>query len=152
MAEGAALLDSTVDQVQADRLAASAALQKRYRCAGVLKGAGSVLFSNEKLAICGHGNPGMATAGMGDVLSGVIGGLVGGSTGGSVGGQTGSYAAGDIDEHASALTNAVLLHSAAADRAAQDVGQRGMVATDVIRYLPLLLQQSLELRATQADT
>ena len=74
--EAARLLHSTHDLVQKDRLLAVKALQKKYGGVSVLKGAGTLIMGEDGLpALCRDGNPGMATAGMGDVLSGVIGGL-----------------------------------------------------------------------------
>ena len=57
---------------------------QRFNCVGVLKGDGSVVFDQVGAAVCAHGNPGMATAGMGDVLSGVLGGLLAELAGGSL--------------------------------------------------------------------
>ena len=90
---------------------------------GVLKGPGSIIFCEDNVVICGHGNPGMATAGMGDVLSGIIAGL----------------AVQRFGSLAESLVHAVLLHSASADQASKIVGQRSLIATDVIRFLPKLM-------------
>ena len=91
---------------------------------GVVKGAGSVIFDANGTAVCGHGNPGMATAGMGDVLSGVTAGCV----------------AQDIERCGAMVRAAVLMHSRAADLATAEVGERSLVATDVIRMLPKVLK------------
>jgi len=127
VAEAARLLGVEPDEVQADRLAAARHLADQYACQGVLKGAGSVVFAQQtsELAICGHGNPGMASAGMGDVLSGVLGGMLG-------------YAEDPFTPNI-ALHAGVALHSAAADHAALELGQRSLQATDVITALPSLL-------------
>lgn len=126
IAEAARLLESSAQDVQQDRLHACHALQTRYGCQGVLKGAGSVVFAEDETAICAHGNPGMATAGMGDVLSGVLGGLL------ATRGGTGDASAG--------LQAGVALHSAAADVAVEKTGELSMVATDVTAELPGLLR------------
>ena len=129
IAEAARLLDTTVEHIQSDRLGAAQALAERFACAGVLKGAGSVVFdsSGAHLSICAHGNPGMATAGMGDVLSGVVGGLA-------------AQALNQMPAQIySALRFGVALHSATADKAARLVGMRSLMATDVISELPQLL-------------
>lgn len=126
--EAAVLLNESSAVVQADRLAAARKLAQRVAGIAVLKGAGTVVAASKSgqsavLGICAHGNPGMATAGMGDVLAGVIGGL---------------WAQG-----ASASTAArvgVCLHSLAADLAARQVGQRSLVATDILPYLIDLLK------------
>lgn len=75
--EAARLLGSDVAAVQADRYAAARALAQRHRAVVVLKGAGSLIADPDgHVAVCPWGNPGMATAGMGDVLTGVIGALL----------------------------------------------------------------------------
>jgi hydroxyethylthiazole kinase-like uncharacterized protein yjeF len=76
-AEAARLLGATTNEVQADRLAAARLLKDRFNAHTVLKGNGSILAARD-----GHwfintsGNPGMASAGMGDVLSGLLGALL----------------------------------------------------------------------------
>ncbi len=116
--EAARLLGSTVQQIQQDRLEAIKAISKRYGGTCVLKGAGSlVLTPNALPALCDKGNPGMASAGMGDVLSGVIGGLI---------------AQGIPLSDAAKL--GVLIHAMAGDLAAKE-GERGMIATDLLPYL-----------------
>lgn len=122
--EAARLLKTTIATIQADRFSSATALYKQYGGAIVLKGAGSILcYSHDletTLAICGEGNPGMATAGMGDVLSGILGGLR--AQGWSV-----------VD----ALRIGVCIHAAAGDLASIQ-GERGLIATDLmapIRHL-----------------
>jgi hydroxyethylthiazole kinase-like uncharacterized protein yjeF len=123
--EAARLLQRTVEAVQANRLDAVIALNKQYGGVCVLKGAGSlVLASNAAPLLCDKGNPGMASAGMGDVLSGVIGGLI-----------AQGVPLGD------AATLGVYLHAAAGDLAAKD-GERGMIATDLLPHLRHLVNQS----------
>jgi NAD(P)H-hydrate epimerase len=77
--EAARLLASTTRAVQADRLAAVREMHARYGAVAVLKGAGTLVASGprrgDRAAYLRSGNPGMATAGMGDVLTGVIAGL-----------------------------------------------------------------------------
>lgn len=119
--EAARLLGVEVRAVQADRLAAARELHARYGAVAVLKGAGTLVCSGvagaAELAICDRGNPGMATAGMGDVLTGVIAGL----------------RAQSVDAAAAARIG-VLAHALAGDSAAQG-GQRGLIASDVIAEL-----------------
>lgn len=120
--EAARLLDLSVAQVQADRIAAAVALQKKYGGVVVLKGAGTVVVNGRgEIGVCSNGNPGMASGGMGDVLTGVIAGLL--AQGWSL---------------AEAARLGVCLHSHAADLAA-DEGQRGLLASDLFPYLRYLL-------------
>ncbi|MCS6947263.1 MAG: NAD(P)H-hydrate dehydratase, partial [Steroidobacteraceae bacterium] len=71
--EAARLLGRSVREVQSSRLASVTALVERFGATVVLKGAGSLVAAPGRVpAICSYGNPGMATAGMGDVLTGVI--------------------------------------------------------------------------------
>ena len=78
--EAARLLGIDTGAVQADRLGAARELHARYGAVTVLKGAGTLVVASgaadaPESTICERGNPGMATAGMGDVLTGVIAGL-----------------------------------------------------------------------------
>ncbi len=126
-AEAAALLGCTIREVQDDRPAAAAALAERIRGVGVLKGAGTVVASAARetpaLDVCRHGNPGMATAGMGDVLAGMVGGLL----------------AQGLPPEGAALVG-VTLHSLAGDEAARRVGQRSLLATDLLADVIELLR------------
>ncbi len=121
--EAARLLACSVADVQQDRFAAITELQRRYGGAVILKGAGSLVLGNdgEKIAVCPYGNPGMASGGMGDVLSGVLGALL--AQGLSV---------------SDAARLGACLHSSAADLAAVQ-GERGMVASDLMPYLRSLV-------------
>lgn len=117
-AEAGRLLKQTTQVVQQDRLAGIKAIVKQYGGVCVLKGAGSlVLAPNSLPALCDKGNPGMASAGMGDILSGVIGGLI-----------AQGIPLGD------AAKLGVCIHAMAGDLAAKD-GERGMIATDLMIYL-----------------
>lgn len=119
--EAARLLDVTVDEVQEDRLEAAKAIQHAYDGVCILKGAGSIVYAPNKLpTVCDKGNPGMATGGMGDVLSGVIGGWL---------------AQGVPLAEAASLS--VCQHAMAGDLAAKE-GERGMIATDLLPYLKRL--------------
>jgi hydroxyethylthiazole kinase-like uncharacterized protein yjeF len=119
--EAARLLGSDTAAVQADRLGAARELFGRYAAVTVLKGAGTLIASGTAGApdiwICERGNPGMATAGMGDVLTGVIAGL-----------------RAQCGDSAVAARVGVLAHALAGDSAAQR-GQRGLIASDVIGEL-----------------
>ncbi|OGT69533.1 MAG: hypothetical protein A3J38_06510 [Gammaproteobacteria bacterium RIFCSPHIGHO2_12_FULL_45_9] len=116
--EAGRLLRKTSQDIQDDRLNALFAMQKRYGGFCILKGAGSLILSPGKIPVlCDKGNPGMATAGMGDMLSGVLGGLV---------------------AQGLPLVNAaplgVYLHAIAGDLAAAGE-ERGLIATDLLPYL-----------------
>jgi NAD(P)H-hydrate epimerase len=119
--EAARLLGCTVAEVAQDRFAAAGELARRFRAVVVLKGAGSLIAHPDgEIAVCPWGNPGMASAGMGDVLSGVIAGLL---------------AQGLAPSRAARL--GVALHAQAGDAAAQ-AGEAGLIATDLLPYLRTL--------------
>ena len=73
--EAAKLLGCKTQDIEQDRFDAIYKLQQRYGGQWVLKGSGSLILENNKISICSTGNAGMATGGMGDVLSGMIAGL-----------------------------------------------------------------------------
>ncbi|UVE17557.1 NAD(P)H-hydrate dehydratase [Pseudomonas sp. LS44] len=76
--EAARLLGCSTAEVQADRGAAALALARKYVAVVVLKGAGSLIAAPDgRLALCDHGHPAMASAGLGDVLAGLLGALLG---------------------------------------------------------------------------
>jgi NAD(P)H-hydrate epimerase len=121
--EAARLLSASVDEIQSDRVAAVTALQEKLGGAVVLKGAGTlVMTSDQQLYICDAGNPGMASGGMGDVLSGLLGALL---------------ARGMSADDAACL--GVILHSTAADIAVSESNMSGLLATDLVDYVRLLL-------------
>lgn len=121
--EAARLLDCATAEVNEDRFVAAATLTQRYGGTVVLKGAGTLVAQGERLALSGHGNPGMATGGMGDVLSGVIGALFA---------RTGSAQL--------AAELGVALHGVAADRAAA-AGEQGLLPRDLMPELRALLDE-----------
>jgi len=103
------------------RLRLAQSINNLYGGVTVLKGAGTIICAEGKeAAICKQGNPGMATAGMGDLLSGVIGGLLAQGISLSEAAQLG-----------------VCLHAEAGDLAAAN-GERGMVASDLLPHLQRL--------------
>jgi NAD(P)H-hydrate epimerase len=121
--EAARLLGISTAQVQADRPAAVRALAGRYRCVCVLKGSGSLVASPDgQLALCDRGHPAMATAGLGDVLSGLIGALL----------------AQHMDAFAAACLG-VWLHARAGEL--QGVHGRGLAAVDLIPSIRQLLEE-----------
>lgn len=114
--EAARLLGTDTAGVQDDRLGAAAAISERYGGVAVLKGAGTLISAaDDRLpSICTDGNPGMASPGMGDVLTGIVGGLL----------------AQGLTPRRAAETG-VLVHALAGDGAARE-GERGLVAGDLI--------------------
>ena len=116
--EAARLLGLKTGDVQRDRLGAVRALVARYGGTCVLKGANTLVFGQTPAPwVCDRGNPGMATAGSGDVLTGVIAALLASTR-----------------EPLLAAAAGVFLHAEAGDRAARH-GTRGMVAGDIVDEL-----------------
>jgi NAD(P)H-hydrate epimerase len=116
--EAARLLDKTTADVQQDRRAAGAALAQRYGGVAVLKGAGTLVSDGgDDTWLCTSGNPGMATPGIGDVLTGVIAGLL----------------AQGLTAHQAAVIG-VEAHARAGDRAA-GLAERGLLASDLLAAL-----------------
>lgn len=131
--EAARLLGCSVPDVEADRVAAAKSLQGIFGGTVLLKGAGTVISSGKATVnIINGSNPGMATGGMGDVLSGVIGAL---------------YAQLGNPGRAAAIGAAV--HLAAANRASVHKGYIGLIPGDVIDALPLVFRDA-EPSATRA--
>jgi len=115
--EAGRLVGSGTAAVQADRLQTVTALRNRFGGVIVLKGSGTLVYDGE-LWLCDRGNPGMASGGMGDVLTGIISGLI-------AQGQDLSAAA----------RYGVWLHATAADQAAREGGEIGLMATDLLPCL-----------------
>ncbi len=116
--EAARLLHCSTADILQDRYAAVRRLQKKYGGVCVLKGSGTLICAGDGVDVNTTGNPGMASGGMGDVLSGLIGSLLA---------QKYSLI--------EAAQQGVYLHGLAADKAAKIKGQRGLHATDVLQYL-----------------
>ncbi len=110
-----------------DRIAAAVGLANETGCIVVLKGAGTVVTDGGRVYINATGNPGMATAGAGDVLTGVIAALAG-------------QGLGDFE----AAVLGVYLHGLAGDIAAAKTGQVSLVATDIIEALPAAFQSKMK--------
>jgi NAD(P)H-hydrate epimerase len=120
--EAARLLGCTVAEVQQERFTAVASIVASYGGVAVLKGAGSVIEAlGSEPAVCSAGNPGMASGGMGDILSGVIAALIAQGMGLEQAARVG-----------------VTLHAEAADRAAAEEGERGLLASDLLPRLHAL--------------
>jgi ADP-dependent NAD(P)H-hydrate dehydratase / NAD(P)H-hydrate epimerase len=131
-AEAARLLATSTTKIQEDRIAAARTLSERFNAAVVLKGNGSLCaLKNGDWYINTSGNPGMATAGMGDVLTGIIASLTAQNR--------------DPDQ---ALLAGVHLHGLAADKlVASGIGPAGLTASEVIDAARQVLNT---IRATSA--
>ncbi len=120
--EAASLLDLSTAEIQRNRIEAVRALQELIGGTAVLKGAGTLITDGDVIHLCSAGNPGMATGGMGDILSGIIGALIG-------------QGLAPVD----AARVGVYLHSAAADQCVLDTGERGLRATDLLLNIRSIL-------------
>jgi len=117
--EAARLLGLSNQEIQANRFEAMDALVKKFQCVVVLKGAGTLVGAPDEVTrIIDAGNPGMATGGMGDILTGVIAALC----------------AQKLSLFDAASLGA-LLHGAAGDAAAKIGGERGLLPSDLFLHL-----------------
>ncbi len=117
-AEAARLLGVKTSAVQSDRCAAAKEIVHRYGGVCVLKGAGTLIATADDLWVCDRGNSGMATGGMGDVLTGVICAL-----------RSQGMAA------AAAARTGVWIHACAGDDCASEFGPIGMMSTDLLPFI-----------------
>ncbi len=126
--EAARMLGCDTNRINQDRFLAAEQLANRYNAVALLKGAGSLIATpnstEDHIDICAEGNPGMATAGSGDVLAGIIGGFL-------------AQGIKPLD----ATRCGACLHAAAGDLAARDLGMRSLKATDMLARLPELLRE-----------
>jgi len=122
------LLGTSIPDVEAIRISVAQEFATKYSLFLILKGARTIIASPAgAVAINGSGNPGMATGGMGDVLTGIIVSLLGQG-----------YAAWD------ACRLGVFLHGFAADMVAEEKGENGMNASDVLEKLPYAYNKLLQ--------
>ncbi len=121
--EAGHLLGVPTTDIQQDRFAAVHRLAERFGGVAVLKGSGSLIATEGAPArVCNRGNPGMASGGMGDVLSGVLGALL-------------AQGLNLFD----AAGGGVWLHARAAELAAEQGGERGLLASDLMVHLRQLV-------------
>ena len=114
----------TSDQVLGDRIGISRNFSQSHQVYLVLKGYRTLIATPQgEIFINPTGNPGMASGGTGDVLTGMMGGLICQGV--------------DI---LSSLQMAVYLHGLAGDRVASEKGEKSLVATDLIEKIPAVLQ------------
>ncbi|MGL5047712.1 MAG: NAD(P)H-hydrate dehydratase [Shewanella sp.] len=123
--EAARLLGCSVADIEQDRFAAVRAMQQKYGGVVLLKGAGTVIFDGQQMVVAPVGNPGLASGGCGDVLSGIIGALM-------------AQGMGEM----SAAVLGVVVHGCSADLAAL-VGERGMLASDLMPFIRQLVNSDL---------
>ena len=132
--EMARLAGITTQQVQADRIGVAKACATSHNCIVALKGNRTVIATPEQeVYINPTGNPGMASGGTGDVLTGMIGGLMAQGLPPLAAAQWGVY-----------------LHGLAGDMAAQELGEISLIAGDIIDYLPDALGE-VKARASRQD-
>ena len=119
--EMARLTGSSVAEIQGNRVGRRTEFAQRHRCIVVLKGYRTVVaYPSGEVWVVATGNPGMASGGTGDVLTGMIAGAVG-----------------QFPRHLEeAVRAAVFLHGLAGDVACEHIGEESLVATDLLRYLP----------------
>jgi len=116
----ARLIDRSVSDIQSDRIGCARKFAESHRVHLVLKGANTVVAHPDgSVYLNPTGNAGMASGGMGDVLTGMIAGFL---------------AQGHSPE--AAANAAVYLHGTAADTLAQTMGPYGYIATDVMQQIP----------------
>jgi NAD(P)H-hydrate epimerase len=114
------LLNSSIAEIQSDRFKTVELAVKKFEKTVILKGPHTIVGDRDQpLSVNVTGNPGMATAGMGDVLSGVIGALL----------------SQDLPPYCAA-TVAAYWHGSAADACAESIGPIGYLASDVADMLP----------------
>ncbi|WP_054692273.1 bifunctional ADP-dependent NAD(P)H-hydrate dehydratase/NAD(P)H-hydrate epimerase [Syntrophomonas palmitatica] len=123
--EMARLIGKSIEEVQSDRIQLTRTMAKEWGVSVVLKGNKTVVANPwGEVYVNITGNPGMATAGSGDVLTGIIAGLI----------------AQGVNPHQAACAG-VYLHGLAGDKAAEYKGERGLIAGDLINCLPEVLKQ-----------
>lgn len=106
-----------------DRMASARQAARELGCVMVLKGHGTCVTDGQREYINPTGNPGMAVGGSGDVLAGIIGSLLGQGLAPLEAAACGCW-----------------VHGAAGDQCARDLGQYGMLPTDMLNALPRLLK------------
>jgi NAD(P)H-hydrate epimerase len=121
----ARLCGLSIDEIQADRLGITRRFAAEWHQTIVLKGAYTVIATTDgRCRVSPFANPGLSSAGTGDVLAGVIAGLV---------------AQGLTPFDAASL--GVFLHGQAGDTVRNEIGDTGMIASDLLPALPLTIKQ-----------
>jgi NAD(P)H-hydrate epimerase len=122
-AEFGRLLGADVATVQADRQGLAARFAADHGVVLVLKGHGTIVTDGKQVYVNTTGNPGMATGGTGDVLTGLIAALLGRHLTPFAAAQLGAY-----------------VHGLAGDLARDDLGETALIATDLLEHLPAALR------------
>jgi len=117
----------SIREVQSDRRGCAVEYASRSRAVVVLKGAGTVVTDGRRAYVNDTGNPGMATGGSGDVLTGMVAGLIP-----------------QCEDAFSAAALAVYCHGLAGDRARDRLGELGLTAEDILADVPLALWSRVE--------
>lgn len=112
------LIKLSIDEINNDRIKIAREFAKKYQVILVLKSEETIVTDGDRIYINKIGNPGMATAGSGDVLTGIIAGLM------------------PILNEYDAARLGVYLHSLAGDLASEDLTEESLLASDIIKYLP----------------
>ncbi len=121
--EAARLLNISTSEIQKDRKSAVKKLYEKFGAVTVLKGEGTLILGDKNIIHqCPYGNAGMATAGMGDVLSGIIGGLIAQKL-----------------ENEIATIAGVNIHAIAGDLVAKKQGEIGMMPNDLFEFIPQII-------------
>ena len=131
------LAKMSVSEIQTDRVGAARDFAVEYAVFVVLKGAQTIVSSPDgSVFVNTTGNPGMATGGSGDVLTGVIAGIFGRNyREGSVLPNPNENRRADPEKVSEILQYSVYLHGLAGDLAAVDIGTTGLIASDIATYL-----------------
>ncbi len=121
--EFARLTGKSIAEIQAARTESAVAFARERKVIVLLKGHGTVVTDGTRVYVNTTGNPGMATAGSGDVLTGLLAALVGQGLDLFAAGQLGAY-----------------IHGLAGDLAVTEFGEEGLIASDLVTYLPRALR------------
>ncbi len=123
--EASKLIHNNIN-ISDDRFAAVTILSDSYGAAVILKGVGTLVKDlDQKIAVCQAGNSGMASAGMGDILTGIVAALL----------------ANKLDRYTASCL-AVYVHATAADKQAKKFGERGLLATDLLLEIRRLINSN----------
>ena len=130
-AEAARLLNVEAKDIRENRVEAAKSIAEKFSACCVLKGSGTLVVSPKGEVYINHtGNPGMATGGAGDVLTGVLASF------------SAQFAKGAISL-TSAVSAGVYVHGLAGDLAAKTFGEYGLIAGDIAAYVPFAIKESL---------
>jgi NAD(P)H-hydrate epimerase len=123
------LTGKTVEEIQRDRIGTAREIASKLEVHLVLKGYRSVLaWPDGEALINPTGTPAMATGGSGDILTGLIAGML-------------AQFNGTREEARNAIAAAVYLHGLAGEIGAREIGEKSLIATDMLRYLPQAIRQ-----------